>query len=73
MPVELDIKGVFYTATEAAEKLGYRDCSYITQLCTQKKIEATKIGRTWLIPESWVLEQERISPKGQGNRGVARK
>ena len=71
MPVELH--GVFYTATEAATRLGYASVSYLSQLCTQGQIPATKIGKTWLIPESWVLEQEKISPKGQGNRGVARK
>ena len=62
MPIELH--GTYYTATEAAEELGYRDGSYVSRLC---------VGTVWLIPATWVLEQKKISPKGQGSRGVSRK
>lgn len=63
----------YYTTKEAAEKLGYKDGTYLKTLCNTGKIPANKVGKTWLIPESWVLEQEQITPKGQGNRGTARK
>lgn len=63
----------YYTATEAAEKLGYRDGSYLSRLCVQGKIQAYKVGNVWLIPEIWVMTQEKETPRGQGNRGVERK
>lgn len=63
----------YYTATEASEKLGYRDSSYISRLCTQGQIPAYKVGTIWLIPEAWVIEKGRENPRGQGNRGVTRK
>lgn len=63
----------YYTATEAAEKLGYRDGSYLSRLCSQGKIHAYKVGNVWLIPEIWVQAQEKEPPKGQGNRGIERK
>lgn len=62
----------YYTATEAAELLGYRDGSYLSRLCTQKVVIAYKVGSVWLIPEAWVKERQKETPKGQGNRGVAR-
>ena len=58
----------YYTATEAAEKLGYRDGSYLSRMCAQGKIMAYKVGSVWLIPE-----QLQISPKGPGARGISRK
>lgn len=63
----------YYTTAEAAKKLGYATSDYLRSLCAKGAIPAYQVGKTWLIPESWVLEQEKISPKGQGNRGVARK
>lgn len=71
MPIELH--GVYYSVSEAAERLGYASTSTITNGCQAGKIPATKIAKTWLIPESWILEQEKIGQKNQGNRGVARK
>lgn len=71
MPVTLH--GTYYTVPEAAEKLGYASTSTLANGCQAGKISAYKVGKTWLIPESWVLEQEKIGAKGQGNRGVERK
>ncbi|MFQ8736244.1 MAG: excisionase family DNA-binding protein [Bilophila wadsworthia] len=63
----------YYTTEEAAEKLGYANGIYLRQMCQQGKIPAYKVAKTWLIPETWVDEQEKIVPTGQGNRGVKRK
>ena len=62
----------YYTTKEAAEKLGYRSASTLTNACQSGKIEAYKVGKTWLIPAIWVEEQLTLSPKGQGSRGVKR-
>lgn len=63
----------FYTTKEATSKLGFKDISSLSRLCTSGKIpNATKIGHSWFIPKSWVHEQERVSPNPKGNRGVAR-
>lgn len=63
----------YYTATEAAEKLGYRDGSYLSRQCSQGKIQAYKVGNVWLIPEIWVETKATETPRGQGNRGLVRK
>lgn len=63
----------YYTATEAAERLGYRDGSYLSRMCAQGRIMAYKVGSVWLIPEQWVTKQLQISPKGPGARGISRK
>lgn len=63
----------YFTATEAAHALGYRDGSYLSRLCSQGKIVAYKVGTVWLIPEVWVLAQQQEGPKGQGARGIERK
>ena len=63
----------YYTVAEAAERLGYASPSTIKNGCQAGKIPAYKVGKTWLIPEAWVLEQEKIGANGQGNRGVERK
>lgn len=63
----------YYTATEAAEKLGYRDGSYLSRQCAQGHIQAYKVGNVWLIPEIWVETKAAELPRGQGNRGVTRK
>ncbi|MEG2045178.1 MAG: helix-turn-helix domain-containing protein [Clostridia bacterium] len=64
----------YYTTAEAAEKLGYNDTSSLRYMCIGGKVpNALKVGKTWFIPESWILSQEKESPKGQGNRGVSRK
>lgn len=63
----------YYTTSEAADRLGYKSQSTLTNRCQAGIIPAYKVGKTWLIPESWVLEQERLGPKGQGNRGTERK
>ena len=62
----------YYTTEEAAEKLGYANGIYLRQMCQQGKIPAYKVAKTWLIPGTWVDEQEKIVPTGQGNRGVKR-
>ena len=64
----------YYTTKEAAEKLGYASTSTLAGLCQQGKIIGVmKVGKTWLIPEKWVIEQMRLTPKRQGNRGATRK
>lgn len=63
----------YYTTAEAALKLGYASTGSLANGCQSGKIPAYKVGKTWLIPEAWVLEQERMGIKGKGNRGVARK
>ena len=71
MPVTLH--GTYYTATEAAERLGYKTPRYLSSKCAAGELPATKIGTVWLIPESVVLELDRQEVRGQGNRGIARK
>ena len=63
----------YYTVAEAAERLGYASPSTIKNGCQAGKIPAYKVAKTWLIPEDWVLQQEKETPKGQGNRGGGRK
>lgn len=63
----------YYTTKEAAEKLGYASTSNLANSCQAGRIPAYKVGKTWLIPASWVEEQEKLVAKGQGNRGVTRK
>lgn len=63
----------YYTVAEAAERLGYASPSTIKNGCQSGKIPAYKVAKTWLIPASWVEEQEKAEIKPQGNRGVARK
>lgn len=63
----------YYTTAEAAEKLGYATTSYLARQCVAGAIPAYKVGKTWLIPERWILAQEQENPRGQGNRGVIRK
>lgn len=64
----------YYTTKEAAEKLGYAMSTTIKRFCADGRITgAIKVGKTWFIPEAWVLEQEKTSPIGKGNRGVKRK
>lgn len=63
----------YYTTKEAAERLGYASTSNLANACQTGKIPAYKVGKTWLIPEAWVLMQERAEIKGQGNRGARRK
>lgn len=58
MPIELH--GVYYSVSEAAKRLGYASTSTIINGCQAGKIPAAKIAKTWLIPELWVLEQEKI-------------
>ena len=63
----------YYTATEAAQVLGYRNGSYLSELCRDGTIPAYKVGTIWLIPASWVEGKQQEAPRGQGNRGIARK
>lgn len=64
----------YYTTTEAAEKLGYATGETLRQFIVAGKIPGTiKVGKTWFIPEQWVLEQAKLDPIGKGNRGVTRK
>ena len=63
----------YYTTKEAAEKLGYKTADSLKHYCQQGKIPGVlKVGKTWLIPESWIekTEKEPVNPKG--NRGLAR-
>lgn len=71
MPIELH--GVYYTVTEAAEALGYASTSTIKNGCQAGTVPAHKVAKTWLIPEKWVLEQREKDIKPQGNRGLTRK
>ena len=71
MPVTLH--GTYYTVAEAAERLGYAATSTLTNGCQAGKVPSIKVAKTWLIPETWLLEQEKASGKSQGSRGVARK
>lgn len=64
----------YYTTKEAAEKLGYAMPTTLKRFCADGKISgAVKVGKTWLIPESWVNAQKDIAPIGKGNRGITRK
>lgn len=64
----------YYTTKEAAEKLGYATTATLAKFCSSGLIVgAVKVGKTWFIPEAWVLEQEKIKPMGKGRRGVIRK
>lgn len=63
----------YFTTAEAAKALGYAGQSTMTNGCQSGKIPAYKVGKTWLIPEVWILEQIKTAPKPQGNRGVTRK
>lgn len=59
----------YYTTAEAAEKLGYASTSTLAALCQQGKIlGATKIGKTWLIPEKWVglAQNKQVTTGGRG-------
>lgn len=71
MPIKLH--GTYYTATEAAEKLGYRDHSYLCGLCKAGKIPAIKVGTVWLIHSIIIDGLNKKEVKGQGSRGIARK
>ena len=64
----------YYTTAEAAAALGYTSTETLRMFCAQGKIpNATKVGKTWFLPASWVEEQKNIEPIGKGNRGVTRK
>lgn len=64
----------YYTTKEAAEKLGYVATNTLTRSCVAGVIPGClKVGKAWFIPESWVKEQEHITPLGKGNRGITRK
>lgn len=71
MPVELH--GVYYTLSEAADVLGYNTTSNLAHACQDGRIPSIKVGKQWLIHEEWIKTQEKITPKGQGARGVRRK
>lgn len=63
----------YYTTKEAAEKLGYASTSTLAALCQQGKIIGVmKVGKTWLIPEKWVKNEEN-NQVGKGGRGKERK
>ncbi len=46
------------TTQEVASRLGVDD-SYIRRLCINGRIEATKIGRDWVITEDALAEFEK--------------
>lgn len=59
----------YYTTKEAAEVLGYSSTSTLAALCQQGKIVGVlKVGKTWLIPESWVKDDsnKQVSSGGRG-------
>lgn len=63
----------YYTAKEAAERLGFKAAASISHYCAQGKIPgAKKLGNTWIIPEIWVVEMEKTPINPKGNRGLAR-
>ncbi|MDF1498501.1 MAG: helix-turn-helix domain-containing protein [Patescibacteria group bacterium] len=49
-----DDKIIGYISLYEAAKLTNYSQEYISLLCRQKKIEATKIGRNWVIKKEWV-------------------
>ncbi len=62
----------YYTAPEAAQRLGYSDSKYLSKLCKEGKILAYKVGTTWLIPERQVEILVSQEVTGKGNRGQSR-
>lgn len=63
----------YYTTKEAAEKLGFKTGDSLKHYCQQGKINgAVKVGKTWFIPEQWILEAENTPINPKGNRGLAR-
>lgn len=64
----------YYTTKEAAEKLGYKSSDSLKHYCQQGKIAgAVKVGKTWFIPETWVIHTEKTPVDPKGNRGIERK
>ncbi len=64
----------YYTTKEAAEKLGFKTPNSLADYAAQGKIPgATKVGRSWLIPENWVELMEKTPLHPKGNRGLERK
>lgn len=47
-----------YSTTEAAKILGYTNDSYIRKLIRIGKIEATKVGKTWVIPQTEINRRQ---------------
>jgi excisionase family DNA binding protein len=41
----------FLTVPQAAQRLGY-SIAWVRRLCQQGRIQAVKVGRDWLVPES---------------------
>lgn len=50
------------TATEAADHLNLRP-AWVRRLCQQGRIQAQKVGRDWVIPESALDEFAKKSRK----------
>ena len=50
MPINLDLRRKYYSAKEAAEKLGISE-RRVRQLLAEGQIEGSKLGNTWLISE----------------------
>lgn len=63
----------YFTINEAAEYLGYLSTGSLRLDCGAKKIPAFKLGKMWLIPESWVFDKARQDVSPIGARGQARK
>jgi predicted site-specific integrase-resolvase len=61
----------YLSLTEAAERLGYADSNTLRLWSREGRIPgAQKIGAQWVVPVSWVVEQEKIGkPKRGGPRG----
>lgn len=61
--------------SQAAQALGYTDSSALRHYCIRGRIPgATKLGKQWVIPKSWVDEElKNPSLAPQGGRGSSRK
>lgn len=50
----------FFTTKEVAKKLGYADDSVIRRLIQSGKIQADKVGNTWIITEEGFAAMKKI-------------
>ncbi len=54
------------TLTQMAERLGLKSTASLRLLCEAGRIEAEKLGKTWLVPDE---EVERYRRESLGKRG----
>lgn len=62
--------GKFLTGKQAAEKLGFTP-EYIRHLCSTGKIEAQKIGNTWVV-DIGILKKLKRQRKRKGSIDAGR-